>query len=41
MIADGGSPAVLDEGDVMILADTRLAEAVMAIGIEALMPAAT
>lgn len=31
--------AILDEGDVMIVSDTRLAEAAASIGIEALVPA--
>ncbi len=31
--------AILDEGDVMIVSDTRLAEAAASIGIEALLPA--
>ncbi len=30
--------AILDEGDVMIVADTRLAEAAATLGIEALVP---
>lgn len=31
--------AILDEGDVMVVSDTRLAEAAASIGIEALIPA--
>lgn len=31
--------AVLDEGDIMVVSDTRLAEAAASIGIEALVPA--
>lgn len=31
--------AILDEGDVMVVSDTRLAEAAASIGIEALVPA--
>jgi predicted nucleic acid-binding protein len=31
--------AILDEGDVMIVSDTRLAEAAASIGIAALVPA--
>jgi len=30
--------AILDDGDVMIVSDTRLAEAAASIGIEALVP---
>jgi len=30
--------AILDEGDVMVVSDTRLAEAAASIGIEALVP---
>ena len=31
--------AILDDGDVMVVSDTRLAEAAASIGIEALVPA--
>ena len=31
--------AILDDGDVMVVSDTRLAEAAASIGIEALIPA--
>lgn len=31
--------AILDEGDVMVVSDTRLAEAAASIGLEALIPA--
>lgn len=30
--------AILDEGDVMVVSDTRLAEAAASLGIEALVP---
>jgi hypothetical protein len=31
--------AILDDGDVMVVSDTRLAEAAASIGIDALVPA--
>lgn len=33
--------AILDDGDVMVVSDTRLAEAAASIGVEALVPAET
>ena len=33
--------AILDDGDVMVVSDTRLAEAAASIGIEALVPTET
>lgn len=33
--------AILDEGDVMVVSDTRLAEAAASLGIDALVPAGT